>query len=105
MRTGLGIAVLEACALGTPVVASHLPCIAEIAAELPGIRMAPLEDEDAKWAQLVTEVAGGWSEETRSAARRGFPASGFTFDRTVRRTCQVWRRSRPGRVGRKVADG
>jgi glycosyltransferase involved in cell wall biosynthesis len=89
---GLGLAVLEAGAVGTPVVASDLPCLSEIATELPDVQPLPLEADDREWARRIIETAGaGRPEHARPNARRRFSESPFHFSRTLQDMGRVWR--------------
>jgi glycosyltransferase involved in cell wall biosynthesis len=97
---GLGLAVLESCAVGTPVVASDLPCVREIAAELPGIRRLSLELDDGTWARAILQSAAeSGSQPSRQAMRARFAQSSFTMDRSVESTCRAWRLSTASNMG------
>ena len=88
---GLPGVVLEASAAGTPVLASDIPTIREIADRLSGVRLLSLDEPDAGWARAVQEIAvGARSEQNRLAANRGFAASVFTIDRCADSMCRVW---------------
>lgn len=76
---GLPGAVLEACAAGTPVVASDLPSVLEIAGHLGGIHCLPLSAADAIWAQQVAAVARGAAPAKREAARRTLESSVYSI--------------------------
>jgi len=97
---GLPGAVLEARAAGTPVLASDLPGIREIAARLPGVRCLSLTAGDAKWAEVVEEISTG---QDAKAARRVFAAGAFTIGRCVEQHCQLWEEVGRATVGRNAA--
>ncbi len=84
---GLPGVVLEACAAGTPVLASDLPGVREIAARLPQVRYLPLEADDAQWARVAAEIS---QSRVADAARPSLADSIFTIDHCARRHCQVW---------------
>ncbi len=86
---GLPGAVLEACAAGTPVVASRLPAVDEIARLLPAVSCVPLEASDAQWAEAVVRVAQS-AVSDREAKRRAFAQSPFTLARCVSDMCRIW---------------
>jgi glycosyltransferase involved in cell wall biosynthesis len=89
---GLGGVIVEACAVGTPVVASDLGCICEIAARLPLVRCIPLEADDRQWAEAIARIPLATPREpSRQAARRTFAASPFTIEHCAQATCRVWR--------------
>jgi glycosyltransferase involved in cell wall biosynthesis len=91
---GLGLVVLEACAVGTPVVASALPCLEEIAGELPDVHPLPLEADDREWARRITEATAiSRPEHNRQTARRRFSESPFHFSRTLEEMRRIWRGS------------
>jgi glycosyltransferase involved in cell wall biosynthesis len=92
MWEGLGLAVLESCAVGTPVVASALACLIEIAGELPDVRPVPLEADDHEWARRITETtAVRRPERDRRIAQERFLNSPFRFDRSLEAMCRIWR--------------
>lgn len=91
LREGLPGAILEACAAGTPVVASDLPAIREIAGELPLLAHLPLSEPDERWVEYVLAAAqAGSCERTRRAAQRAFVNSRFSIDHCVERIWRVW---------------
>jgi len=93
---GLPGAVLEACAAGTPVLASDLPSVREIAERLPQVRYLPLETDDATWATTVGEILQAKpTRQQRQEVGRSFQSSVFTIDQCVRRHCRIWRGMAP----------
>ena len=88
---GLGDVVLEACAAGTPVLASELPSIREIAARLPGIRRLSLDEPDRQWARLAVEMANTPSSPWQRQAALGlFADSEFTVQRCTETLSRIW---------------
>jgi glycosyltransferase involved in cell wall biosynthesis len=84
---GLPGAVLEALAVGTPVVASDLPGTREIAAATEGVTLVPLAASDEVWADAVLAALAG---ARRESIRRAFEASPFHFDAYVDRMAALW---------------
>ncbi len=96
---GLGDVVLEACAAGTPVVASDLPSIREIARRLPGVDCLSLDEPDESWAGRVDVAAKGRTcDATRRAALARFAESPFTVSECAASLCRAWE-------GQKEGDG
>ncbi|MBN2477084.1 MAG: glycosyltransferase [Pirellulales bacterium] len=88
---GLGDVVLEALAAGTPVLASDLPSIREMAARLSGIHCLSLDEPDVSWARLAEELAAHRpSEQQRQAALASFLGSEFTVQRCTETLCRIW---------------
>lgn len=88
---GLPGAVLEAAAVGTPVLASDLPGVRDIATRLPLVRYLSLDESDATWAAtLETLVETAADATVREAARRDFRNSVFTIDQCARRHGRIW---------------
>ena len=87
---GLPGVVLEACAVGVPVLATDVPGVREIASRLPR-RYLPLRATDAEWA---TDAAALPDEATRQQLRRRrrdlFRASLFHVDRAVAAHRALW---------------
>jgi len=93
---GLPGVVLEASAAGTPVLASDIPTIREIAERLWGVRLLSLDEPDAAWARAVEEIAAGTgSDRKHRAANHDFDASVFTIDRCADSICRVWQGTGP----------
>ncbi len=88
---GLPGAVLEACAAGTPVLASDLPGVREIAARLPQVRYLPLQADDAQWAEVLGEMPdGSHAKQRRRDARHVFTESDFTIRHCAGGHRRVW---------------
>lgn len=88
---GLGDVVLEACAAGTPVLASDLPSIREIADRLPGVRRLSLAEGDAAWAHAALQTAVDRpSGAQRRAAWDRFTNSVFTVGHCTQALGQIW---------------
>jgi glycosyltransferase involved in cell wall biosynthesis len=74
--------VLEACAVGTPVLAVETPGIAEITRMLPGVTVLPKSAPDGVWADAALELATVVPTlDERREALRVFCRSPFTVDR------------------------
>jgi glycosyltransferase involved in cell wall biosynthesis len=103
---GLGDAVLEACAVGTPTLASSLPSIHEIAAQLPGVRCLSLDEPDARWADVAVEMTNTRpADRQRQAALQAFSRSPFTAENCTQALCRIWQEARAERRGIGTADG
>ncbi|WP_018635482.1 glycosyltransferase [Parafrankia elaeagni] len=91
LREGLPSVVLEACAVGTPVLSSDLPGVAEIARVLPGITMLPLSTPNEIWASTAADLAivPPTLDERREAMRR-LRRSPFTMENWQRDITAVW---------------
>ncbi len=84
-------AVLEACAVATPVLSSDLPGVGEIARLLPGITMLPLSANDEIWADTVRALTFvPPSLDDRRGALRHFVRSPFTIETWQRQLTAVW---------------
>jgi glycosyltransferase involved in cell wall biosynthesis len=82
LREGLPGVVLEACAVGLPVLATNLPCIEEIRRTFNSIRVLSADTPDSEWAAQ----AACFSAERRptlSEARYSFEASPFALSRAA----------------------
>jgi glycosyltransferase involved in cell wall biosynthesis len=84
---GLPGAVLEALAVGTPVVASDLPGTREIAAVTEGVTLVPLAASDEIWADAVLAAL---AQARRESIVSAFQASPFHFDAYVDRMAALW---------------
>jgi glycosyltransferase involved in cell wall biosynthesis len=88
---GLSRPVLQACAVGTPVLSADLPAIREIARLLPGVTMLPLGADDVVWAdtaRVLTAVPP--SLDNRRESLRAFVRSPFTADTWQREVTALW---------------
>jgi glycosyltransferase involved in cell wall biosynthesis len=83
--------VLEACAAGTPTLASDIPGVDELAARFPTVACLPLAADDRAWAATAEALRATDGPELRAAAIRRFAASAFTIDDCARAHCRVWR--------------
>lgn len=87
--------VLEAAALGTPVIAPDVGDVARIFGAEASSRLVTLQDE-ADYARLVlAELAGGELRQRMSEALRSRVASEYSMEQMVSRTCDVWRDAAP----------
>lgn len=103
---GLGDVVLEACAAGTPTLASDLPSIREISALLPGVCYLPLEASDAAWGQAAVSLSATSKPGIDpQAALRHFRESVFTVQHCAETLCQLWQRAAATAPTGGVADG
>jgi glycosyltransferase involved in cell wall biosynthesis len=91
LNEGLPGAVLEACAAGTPVLASRIDVIEETAANFDSVATLPLDAPDSDWAAEARRVAAaGRVNGTRRHIADVFAASGFGVERCVRINEAVW---------------
>jgi glycosyltransferase involved in cell wall biosynthesis len=90
---GLPCAVLEACAVGTPVLASDLPGTREIARHLPLVHLMPLDADDDAWAAAAVRIIKAGKLD-RSKAAECLARSPFVFDRSSRAHYEIWSRLR-----------
>jgi len=72
IREGLPGAILEACAVGTPVIASDLPGVKEVAAVCPAVACLPLAADDYEWITTAERLLG--------APRQAVDFAGGPFD-------------------------
>jgi glycosyltransferase involved in cell wall biosynthesis len=88
---GMPGVVLEACAAGTPVVASDLPGVNEIAAHFSSVHPISLNEPDAVWAEECHRLLTQKGEKTdgRTALAR-FRGSVFSPERNRDSHCSVW---------------
>ena len=91
IHEGLPGVVLEACAAGTPVLASDLPGVREIASRLPLVRYLPLTAADEEWADAALELSSEAPLPRPSdASVDAFRASVFHIDRAVEAHRELW---------------
>jgi glycosyltransferase involved in cell wall biosynthesis len=90
---GLPCAVLEACAVGTPVLASDLPGTREIARHLPLVHLMPLDAADDAWAAAAVRIIEEGTLD-RSKAAECLARSPFVFDQFSRAHSELWGRHR-----------
>lgn len=89
---GLPCAVLEACALGTPVLASDLPGTRELARHFPLLDLLSLEEDDETWAAAAERMLQR-SAPTPAAAADRLATSPFAFERFGEALYDVWSRA------------
>jgi len=90
---GLPGAVLESLAAGTPVVASSLSGVREIAARLPGITQRRVDDSPARWAEAITTaLRAPPTAASRAASRATFAASPFALPVSAAAHSALWTR-------------
>ncbi len=88
---GLPGVVLEAAAAGTPVLASDLAGVREIAAHLPQIHRLSLDQTDQRWAQTASRLLDPpQDDQLRRQAQRSFAQSIFTINRHARAMAEIW---------------
>jgi glycosyltransferase involved in cell wall biosynthesis len=81
-REGLPGVVLEACAVGLPVLATDLPCIEEIRRTFNRIRVLSVDRPDSEWAAEAAYLAAE-RRPALSEARGTFEASPFALSRAA----------------------
>ena len=88
---GLPGAVLEACALGTPVLASDLPGTRELAPYFPHLHLMSLHEDDEAWAAAAEQLLNARAPVVADATER-LARSPFDFDRCSEALYEVWSR-------------
>ncbi len=92
---GIPGAVLEAIAAGTPVIASDVPGVIEIAREFPEIAVLSLKAPNAAWAAAVAErLAHRPTVASRSSARSRFRTKPFSVEVSLAAHLALWRGDR-----------
>ncbi len=88
---GLPGAVVESCAAGTPVLASHLAGIVEIKSVLDGlITCLPVDAPDQVWASTASEICAKPSQNFREEALDRIADSPFDLDNCKRKLLEIW---------------
>jgi glycosyltransferase involved in cell wall biosynthesis len=82
LREGLPGVVLEACAVGLPVLATDLPCIEEMRRTFKSIRVLSADTLDSEWAAAAARLSAE-RRPTLSEARCSFDASPFALSRAA----------------------
>jgi glycosyltransferase involved in cell wall biosynthesis len=90
-REGLPGVVLEAAAVGTPVVSSDVPGALWIASQLPVIFCLGLDRDDEAWAEAVVAATADRTEDDRRQSIRIFSDSPFSLDRSVAVNLHLYR--------------
>jgi glycosyltransferase involved in cell wall biosynthesis len=86
---GLPCAVLEACAVGTPVLASDLPGTREIARHFPDVHLLSLTEDDKTWAAAAARIIERGTVNPGEAAAR-LANSPFVFERSRNAHYEIW---------------
>jgi len=89
---GVPCAVLEACAAGTPVVASDLPGTREVARYFPDIEVLSLDADDDIWCSAIVRLLDARSS-ANVAASASLAGTPFGFVHSAQAHLELWRRS------------
>jgi len=96
---GLPGTVLEACAAGTPVLASDIPGVRELAALFPRIHMMDLATSDHDWAGLAERIlATKTTPDQRRLALEAFRRTPYDIESCMQAHVLVWEKCREGRL-------
>jgi glycosyltransferase involved in cell wall biosynthesis len=91
---GLPGVVVEAAAVGTPVLASRLPGTAFIADRLSGVHLQDLKSSNSEWAATARNLLSRRpSARARHAAASAMRGSAFDIELTSRQHTELWIRS------------
>ena len=90
---GLPSAVLEACAVGIPVLAADLPGTREVARHFPNVCLMALGERDPAWAAAAVRLVRQAPVPTAEAEAR-FARSPFTLARSREAHYEIWSRGR-----------
>lgn len=85
-REGLPGVVLEALAVGTPVVARDLPGVVEIAHHVKGVTLMTPEASDEDWAEALIAARLARRDEISAS----FAGSPFCFERHLKMMTELW---------------
>ena len=89
---GLPGACLEACAAGTPVLASDLPSAREIAEHFPSVHYLGLDRDDSEWALLANMLLDKNNEKrSTDVSIREFSKSVFALENCMKAHLEVWK--------------
>jgi len=88
---GVPCAALEACALGTPVLASDLPGTRELARHFPHLHLMSLHEDDEAWASAAERLINMRAPAVADAAER-LAGTPFAYERSCEAHYEVWSR-------------
>lgn len=88
---GLPGVVLEASAIGTPVLASDLPGLREIADYLPAVFLESVDAPSEAWAETALRIAArATASAARARAMEDFGRTPFSIEANAELICRVW---------------